>query len=502
MEERQLNRVGGARSPIARAPRRPLPLLSSLAGLALIFSLPALSVHAQESTCAADASCVAADPEVQGAERLFSAWLEAQIAYRGLPGVAVGVVSDQKLIWSKGFGYANMQTKAPMTPSTKFRMASNSKLFAAIAIMQLREDGKLRLDDPVVKYLPWFKPKAAGDDDGPITIEQLLSHSSGLPREASDYWVSWQFPTREEFQKLAEQQAPFAPSVRWKYSNLAFAVAGMVVENVSGQTWDNYVKANILDPLEMRETSVDQNVPGLATPYGRRMPDGTREVLPFMDSRGMAAATGITSTVEDMAKFMSAQVRRGPRKGSQIVSSGSWREMLRVRSVSENWTSGTGLGFDVGRVANRTYVGHSGGYPGYTTQTLIQLDDKVGVIVLTNTNDSNPGEIAQQLMATVGKAAAKAAATKPPEVAWDPAWARFAGLYRSRPNDQQVVLLNKRLVLFMPGARSLDEPTALRPLGGGRFRVEGGEVVRFREESGKPMRMYVGEGWLDRVSGP
>src|SRR6185503_12272090 len=114
-----------------------------------------------------------------------------------------------------------------------------------------------------------------------------------------------------------------------------------------------------------------------------------------------------SSTREDMAKFVSAQFRRGPRRGAQIVSTGSLREMHRVRSVEENWTSGTGLGFDISRIKDRTYVGHGGGYPGNTTQTLIQLDDKVGVIVLTNTNDSNPSDIARQLMTTVGQAVAK-----------------------------------------------------------------------------------------------
>jgi CubicO group peptidase (beta-lactamase class C family) len=239
------------------------------------------------------------------------------------------------------------------------------------------------------------------------------------------------------------------------------------------------------------------------------MPDGTREVLPFVDAQGMAAATGVTSDVEDMAKFISAQFRRGPRGGAQVVSSGSWREMLRVRSVEENWSSGTGLGFDVKRVKDRTYIGHGGGYPGNTTQTLIQLDDKVGVIVLTNTTDSNPSDIAQQLMATVGQATAKAAMMKPVLVAWDPAWERYVGLYRGRGGDEQVVLLNKRLVLITPNGPNLDSPVMLEPLGGGRFRVVAptgggvvGEVVRFVEENGRPMRMYTGDSWIDRVQAP
>ncbi len=489
------------------------PVMTAIAAIAFALLAGTLAPHALAAQAAAartTATSVAGDPDVLGAERLFSAWMEGQIAYRGLPGIAVGVVSDQQLVWATGFGFADVNAKVPMTPATKFRMASHSKLFTAIAIMQLREEGKVHLDDPVSKYLPWFKAKTAGDDDGPITIEQLLSHSSGVQREAGDHWTSLEFPTADELRRLySDRQAAFAPSVRWKYSNLAYSVAGMVIEEVSGQRWADYVDRNIFKPLGMDASSVDQNVPGLTVPYGRRMPDGTREVLPFVDARGMAAATGVTSNVEDMAKFVSAQFRRGPRGGAQIVSTGSLREMHRVRSVEENWTAGTGLGFDISRTKDRTYVGHGGGYPGNTTYTLIQLDDKVGVIVLTNTNDSNPSDIARELMATVGQAVAKASAPKPVVVAWDPSWARFAGLYRGRGGDSQVVLLNQRLVLVTPNAVNVDTPITLEPLGGGRFRFVAptgggvvGEMVRFVEAPGRPMRMYTGDSWIDRAREP
>lgn len=450
---------------------------------------------------------VADDPDVQGAQRLFSAWLEGQIAYRGLPGIVVGVIADQELVWAKGFGYADVQAKKPMAPATKFRMASHSKLFTATAIMQLREQGKLRLDDPVSKYLPWFQVKPAGDDDGPITIEQLLNHSSGLPREAGAHWTTLEFPTEDEVKKLiTDRQAAFAPQVRWKYSNLAYTIAGMVVEQVSGERWADYVQRHIFQPLGMTASSVDKNVDGLAVGYGRRMPDGSREIVPFTDARGMASATGITSTVEDMAKFVSAQFRKGKMGGRQILSTGSLREMHRVRSVENDWSSGTGIGFGVNRIAGKTYVGHGGGYPGYTTQTIIQLDDRIGVVVLTNTNDSNPGDIARQLLTTVGAAVAKASAQKPKVIAWDPSWARFAGLYRGRNGDSHVVLLNQRLVIISPTATNVDNPVTLEPIGDGRFRFVApngggpvGEVVRFVEENGRVVRMVTGDSYVDRV---
>jgi CubicO group peptidase (beta-lactamase class C family) len=492
-----------SRSLVPSSTRLTVPLRHTAFLVALLAAAP----HAHAQAVAPTPTALATNADVLGAERLFSAWMEGQLAYRGIPGVAVGVVYDQQLVWSQGFGFADLKNRVPMTPQVKFRIASHSKMFAAIAIMQLREQGKIRLDDPVEKYLPWFKAKPAGDDDGVVTIEQLLSHTSGLQREAGDHWTSFNFPTEDEIKRLySDRQAAFAPNVRWKYSNLAFAVAGLVVEQITGQKWATYVQQQMLAPLGMSATSVDQNVPGLTVPYMRRMPDGSRDVLPFVDARGMAAATGMTSTVDDLAKFVSAQFRRGPRGGAQILSTGSWREMHRVRAVDETWQSGSGLGFDILRINNATWVGHGGGYPGNTTHTLFQLNDKVGVIVLTNTNDSDPRQIAEQLIATVGAAVVKAVPTRGPTVAWDPSWARFAGWYRSAMGDSRVVLLNEKLVMISPTSTSVGTPSTLEPLGGGRFRLMApgggsaiGEVVRFVETNGVVSRMYVGDGYQTRL---
>jgi D-alanyl-D-alanine carboxypeptidase len=131
-------------------------------------------------------------PDVQAAQRLFTAWIEGQILERGLPGLAVGVVSDQELVWAKGFGSADTAAKTPMTPQTRFRMASHSKLFTATAVMQLREDGKLRLDDPVATHLPWFTVKRADPDDPPITIEELLTGPPSTFQRARSCAASWQ----------------------------------------------------------------------------------------------------------------------------------------------------------------------------------------------------------------------------------------------------------------------------------------------------------------------
>lgn len=452
-------------------------------------------------------SGVATDPDVLAAQRLFTAWLDGQMISRHLPGVAIGVVADQQLIWAKGFGFADTAKKVPMTPQTKFRMASHSKLFTATAIMQLREQGKLRLDDPVSQHLPWFTVKPADPDDPPITIEALLTHSSGLPREAGAHWTDFNFPTAEQLRALmSDRQAAYSPNVRWKYSNLAYSIAGMVIEAVSGQRWADYVDQHIYRPLGMTNSSVDRNVAGLAVGYGRLMPDVTRAVNPFIDARGMAAATGITSTVDDMAKFASAQFRKGRMGGPNILSTGSLREMHRIRMLENNWTQGNAIGFAVRRERDKVFVSHGGSYPGYQTNTLLQLDGKVAVIVLTNADDANPGGIATQLMNTVGEAVAKAQTPPSSQTIWDPSWSRFAGLYRGRGGESHVVEMNQRLVIINPNAANLDNPTRLEPLGNGLFRFHAntgggvvGEVVRFVEENGRVVRMITGDSYVERV---
>jgi CubicO group peptidase (beta-lactamase class C family) len=476
---------------------------SSIAACAIAVSLTVVApvLRAQSSTA------VAADPDVLAAQRLFTAWLEGQMVSRHLPGVAIGVVADQELIWSKGFGFADTAKKVPMTAQTKFRMASHSKLFTATAIMQLREHGKLRLDDPVSQHLTWFRVKPADPDDPPITIEELLTHSSGLQREAGAHWTTFNFPTTEQLRTLmADRQAAYPPETRWKYSNLAYSIAGMVIEAVSGQKWADYVQQHIYQPLGMANSSVDRNIDGLAVGYGRLMPDSTRAINPFIDARGMAAATGITSTVDDMAKFVSAQFRKGRMGGRNILSSGSLREMHRIRMLENNWTQGNAIGFAVRRERDKVFVSHGGSYPGYQTNTLLQLDGKVGVIVLTNADDANPGGIATQLMNTVGEAVAKVQTPSPTSTTWDPSWSRFAGLYRGRGGESFVVEMNRRLVIINPNAANLDNPTRLEPIGNGLFRFTAntgggvvGEVVRFVEENGRVVRMITGDSYVERV---
>jgi CubicO group peptidase (beta-lactamase class C family) len=157
--------------------------------------------------------------------------------------LAIGIVYDQDLIWSKGFGYADLETQQEVTTQTLFRIASISKLFTSMAIMQLRDAGKLQLDDPLRRHLKWFTIKNDFADGPEITIRQVLTHSAGLPREAAfPYWTDHVFPSREEMIKaLPGQEMIFEPETRWKYSNLGMALLGEVISRVSGMSYEDYV---------------------------------------------------------------------------------------------------------------------------------------------------------------------------------------------------------------------------------------------------------------------
>src|SRR5262245_17227823 len=150
---------------------------------------------------AAAQSAIADHPRVKESIHLLEKWLDAERGYKRLPGIAAAVVSDQQIVWHGGFGYADVERKAPATPSTLYSICSISKLFTSIALMQLRDEGKVRLDDPVRKHLSWFTLKNPDPQTGDVTVEGILTHASGLPREAAyGYWSgpSFEFPTREQ----------------------------------------------------------------------------------------------------------------------------------------------------------------------------------------------------------------------------------------------------------------------------------------------------------------
>jgi D-alanyl-D-alanine carboxypeptidase len=456
---------------------------------------------------------IADHPEVRPAVELFIAWIEAQVAYAGQPGLSAGIVHEQDLVWARGFGWADRERRVAATPDTLYRIASTTKLFTATAILKLRDAGRIRLDDAVAHHLPWFTLDRPAVDGPPITVRHLLTHTSGLPRESSfPYWTDASFPAIEEVREaLAGQSAVLAPDARWKYSNLALTLAGEIVAAVAGMPWADYVEGEVLAPLGMTATlarTPAPDHPGLARGYGRRLPDGTRTVSPFTDTRGIAPSANMTTSVRDLARFAMLQFRDGPAGGAQVLAGATLREMQRVHWLDPDWKGGWGLGFRVQRAGERTVIGHGGALRGFRTQIRVIPADRVAIIVLANADDGNALQYVERATDWVVPAIAAAAPTPGPP-AWDPAWQRYLGRYRSAWGDYQVLRGREGLTIVDPTQPDpLLSRIRLAPAGEHTFRIatedgygSHGELVTFETEAStdRPARMRVGQNWWAKV---
>ncbi|MFZ5517306.1 MAG: serine hydrolase domain-containing protein [Candidatus Zhuqueibacterota bacterium] len=465
--------------------------------------LPAL-VWSQSHFCADH-------PEVAARIELFESWTQSKMDYENLPGLTVAIVYDQEIIYARGFGFADVKNKAPMTPETIFRIASITKVFTSTAIMQLRDAGKLNLDEPISKYLPWFDIKHRFPDAPAISIRHLLTHSSGLPREAAfPYWTDHKFPTLEQIkERLPDQETIYPSETKWKYSNLGMALLGEVVAAASGEDYETYIQNHILTPLSMTSTSVNlskDHLKRLAVGYGRRLPDGRRKVMDFTDSQGLTPAANMSSTVEDLARFVSLQFRGGRPDQGEILKGSTLREMQRVHWLQDSWKSGWGLGFSISRTNDRTLVGHGGWVAGYRTQILFSPADKIGVIVMTNAEDGSPAMFANRMFDLVASAIQNAVVPKPEPAQPDALWEKYVGTYSDPTDwDYDVLVMDKKLVLYGHDYPTEENPVdnliELTPVAEHTFRMTGtngdGELLFFEmNKNGAVERIKMGENYI------
>jgi CubicO group peptidase (beta-lactamase class C family) len=437
--------------------------------------------------------------EAASSIRLLQSWIESQMAYSGQPGLSVAILNDKEIIWSKGYGYADLENRIKAAPETIYRIASITKLFTSTAVMQLRDQGKLNLHDPVAEYLPWFNIKEP--KGRPITVENLITHTSGLPREAAGpYWTTTDFPLKEEVVKnLPGQRHPLEPWRKWKYSNLALSLAGYIVEEVSGKPYESYVKENILKPLGMNSTyveSIPMDHPNLARGYGRRTPDGVRKHSPYTDCRGITPAANMATSVLDLARFAMLQFRED--ENDPVLTGETLREMHRVHWLDPNWAEGWGLGFNIQRIGGKTYIGHGGSVQGYRTNIRINLEDKVAVIVFTNADDGEPIKYVEKAHMWV----APALAEKPVSVTPGD-WSRFTGKFRNAWGDVEVLLYDGELIMINPQLPDpFTEYTILKQVEGDTFQMKAHgygshneyAVYEFNEE-GRVERLKMGENY-------
>ncbi len=401
-----------------------------------------------------------AHPDLATALYLVNKWIRKRIHDTHQPGLAVGIVYDGELLWGEAYGQADVADGTSLTLDTRFRIASITKTFTAVAMLQLYEQGKLRFDDPVSNYLDWFNLHYA--DAPPITLYHLLTHTSGLPRDATvPHWTEDRFQTWAELVETTQEREPVAPPLqRFGYSNLGYSLLGGVIEVVSGQPWDDYVQAHILEPLDMRDTIPTPmgDEPNLATGYLRYDDAYERAAAPFVETKGFSASASFASSVNDLVKYARLHLGKEP----FLLSDYSLRDMHRPHWVNEDWQGGYGLGSDISRVNGVTLSGHTGGYKGYLTAFSLCREHSVGVIVLSNSINSDPFGYVEHIYKWVLPEVLKATGKDKPEP--DVAWQRYTGTYKGDWGKVMVVIRNKQLEMI--SLDDMDMPSAvLEPTG-------------------------------------
>ena len=330
----------------------------------------------------------------------------------GVPGLAVAIVKDGKVVMSEGFGVLKLGQPDPVDADTLFAIASNTKAFTAASLAMLQEDGKLQWDDRVQQHLPWLQLYDSWVS-AELRVDDLLCHSSGLGTFSGDL-LWWGTPySPEEVLRRAQHLKPAGPfRSSYGYSNLMFLAAGEVIAGASGMSWSEFVTSRILEPIGMNRTvtsvtalSAMQNV---ASPH-KPTPDSVTPI-PWYNWDTMAAAGGIISSVNDMSKWLIVQLNRGQLgDGRSLFSEASSRRMwsphsnmsvspaYQKRFPSTHFRS-YGLGWVLADYKGRMTVSHGGGYDGMYSCVLMVPDENMGIVVLTNSMTGISSPIANTIM--------------------------------------------------------------------------------------------------------
>jgi len=453
------------------------------------------------------------DPRVSDAMYLLDQWIGAQRDYLGIPGISFAVVHDQEVLWSTGYGYADLESKEPATPDTVYSICSISKLFTSIATMRLRDQGKFRLDTPVESLLPWFKPENPYPEGPPITVEGLLSHSSGLPdRVGHSEMPPFDLPGRDEIiDRIPELKLLFPAWQHENYTNLSMVLAGEIIEQVTGLQYAEYIKQHILLPLDMTSTVVEigdlQGTRKLATGYSAPRRDGNRRKLAPFAGRGLVAAYGFASTVHDLAKFASWQFRLFGESRIEILHPNTLQEMHRIHFLEPGWTVGWGLGFTVIQEDGKLFVGHAGFCPGFQSTLHMQPDDKIATIGVTNTMLPiwKYTDYAYKIVAPAVRAALESPGTGKSLFS---RFRKYVGGYDSFPFGGEFHIIpweGSLAVVRFPNDAPLSAMRRLRHIEGNRFRLimEGGwlgaDYVFELDPKGQVIQLLVDDNPLPRI---
>ena len=434
----------------------------------------------------------------------IGSWIELQRDLTRTPGVQVAIRIGDQLVFSEAFGYADEPAGEPLRTDHLFRIASHSKTFTATSVLQLVEQSKLRLDDRIDHWVP----ELADSRIGAVTVRELLGHQGGVIRDGknTDFWqLIRPFPDREELIKLARDHGRvYAPNEHYKYSNVGFSLLGLAIEAASGQTYHDYVRDRIIEPLGLTDTGPEY-VPQLKDRYAAGHSallsgDDVRMAIGHIDTAGMAAATGFYSTATDLTRYGAAHFFGA----QELISDGSKRLMQRNETsiTAHGKDQGRyGLGMDLTKIGDREWVGHSGGYPGHITRTYIDPTGGAVVSVLTNCLGGPAAGLAEGVIKLLDLAMSAPKDSKLAEGV-DPS--RFTGRFADLWGVTDIALLGGRLVGLGGGSMDptedwyeltvLDDNTlAMVPEAGGGPVGERVEVIE-RDDEGRPSVVRFGGG--------
>jgi CubicO group peptidase (beta-lactamase class C family) len=319
-------------------------------------------------------------------------WLDFQMQASQQSGCIVAIAHRDRVVFERAWGSANLDSGERLTPRHRFRIASHTKSFTAAAILKLREQGKLKLDDTAGRFVGDLHPGVAR-----ATIAQLLSHGAGLIRDGSD---AGQFLDRRPFLNARELKEDLKKppvidaSTRLKYSNHGYGLIGLIIEAITGEGWGSFLKREIIEAAGLTETTPDMPLPP-GTPFARghtgRILLGRRLVIPgdFVQN-AVAPAGAIVSTAADVARYF-AQLSPNARRS--VISPASRREMVRRqwRDTNTSLEGYYGFGAMSGTANGWDWFGHGGGLQGYISQTRVYPSQELTVTVLTNSIDGWAG---------------------------------------------------------------------------------------------------------------
>ena len=420
------------------------------------------------------------DAAVDDAIAYYDTWLAYQRQYQRIPGIQVAVRTGDRLALSRAYGEADVERHVPLRQDHLFRIASHSKTFASIAVLQLVEQGKLRLDDTVGHWLPWMAE--AKSPLATATVGELLSHSSGIIRDGrdSDFWqLGKPFPDRDALKaEMLSAQAPVIPANdHFKYSNIGYGALGLVIEAAAGTDFNSYVRSHIVDRLGLANLGPEYEparAGEYATGYSSLLYADHRVPIEHVDTHALSAATGFYANAEDLTQYFSTYYFGDQR----LISDVSKRRMFHpVWTADDNRTSGStyGLGVFIERVNKRTLIGHSGGYPGHITNSLVDPDNRIAVSVLTNSLGSPVSPLVQTAYKLIDLASTPASDVdaKAPRAGVD--LHKFTGRFASLWSVFDVAVLGGKLYMLQP--YDLDpakNAIALSVIDGNTLRVDGG----------------------------